>query len=116
MSTDDGTTDEDKVRRLPVRFKEPAPDRLLQVVSDFDRCQHRGPFVIDDALEQVECGVCHTMLSPMFVLQQLAGHEAEWEHVRGRYQDEMKRLNARKRTTCEHCGKMTRISRGKVRE
>lgn len=120
------TDDDDKIRRLGVRFKPPREEGgpVLKVVGAFGPdtgCNHRrvlrnGKFVsvqylIRPGETEVECGSCGTKLDPMWVLKVLAGEESEWLRVRSLYQDEMKRLNERKRTKCDHCGKMTRISR-----
>lgn len=122
MESDDG-----KVTRLGVRFKEPPGENgpTLKLVDRYDRdgCNHRftigqsGAFrqvqyLIREGETEVECGNCGTRLDPMFVLAQLARKESDWNRSRETYQEEMARLKARQRTTCQHCGKMTRISRG----
>ena len=47
----------------------------------------------------------------MFVLESLMHQESRWMRTREAYQEEMKRLDERSRTKCQHCGQMTRISR-----
>lgn len=124
------TEDDDKVKRLNVRFKKPpaADGPMLRIVDPYDRdeCNHRFYFVdngsrsrrmrnvqylIRQGETEVECGHCGTRLDPMFVLKVLATEETQWEQTRAVYQEEMKRLESRQRTKCEHCDKMTRISR-----
>ncbi len=78
-----------------------------------DRCQHRGPFIVDRTLATVECGDCGAMLNPMFVLEVLATHEAYWSlrcRDLQRYLDRLnKEIEGRQRTKCTHCGNMTAI-------
>lgn len=115
---------DDKIKPLPVKFKAPpSPDEpMLKVVRyEPDGCNHaweyRGGkmvnanYLIREGEMEVECGLCGTRLDPMFVLRRLANEETQWERTRQNYKEEMKRLNERSRTKCDHCGKMTRISR-----
>lgn len=118
--------DEAKVTRLGVNFKAPPdPDGpTLKIVDRYSRdaCNHQTYFatggvmrdvqyLIREGETEVECGNCGTRLEPMFVLRRLARKEADWHRTREAYQEEMARLKERQRTTCQHCGKMTRISR-----
>jgi hypothetical protein len=112
----------DKITKLPVRFK-PAPGeegRTLKVVDTLfkrDECSHIQGFgtsityLIREGETEVECSNCGTRLDPMFVLTQMAHAETDWLRTRQLHIEEMKRLSERKRTKCECCGKMTRISR-----
>jgi len=116
---------DDNVKRLPVRFKAPpgADEPQLKIVhhTERDRCDHKHYFVdtnirpvtylIRDGETEVECGHCNTKLDPMWVLRRLAMEENKWRETGKRYQEEMERLAGRERTKCEHCEKMTRISR-----
>lgn len=117
-------SDDDNVKKLPIRFKEPPSDSdpMLKIVNSIGQgCDHRltwkgGRMIsvaynIREGETEVECGNCGTRLDPMFVLRRLATEETKFEQNRQRYQDEMRRLSERQRTTCDHCGKMTRISR-----
>lgn len=118
--------DDQKVTRLGVKFKAPpATDGpTLKIVDRYSRdsCNHLfyvAPgrnlrdvtYLIREGETDVECGACGTRLDPMFVLRRLAHKESDWNRTREAYQKEMARLNERSRTTCQHCGKMTRISR-----
>jgi len=118
-------SDDDKVKPIPVQFKAPPSEEapVLEVVR-FDRssCNHQFYFDQNGRLRnvtyriregetEVECGHCKTRLNPMWVLTQMAGRESRWRHARQTYLDEMRRLAERSRTKCEHCGRMTRISR-----
>lgn len=119
---------DEKVKRLPVRFKAPPGDDAphLSVVGPFDGgCNHKNHFVggrlrqityaIRDGETEVECGGCGVKLDPMWVLRQIAAAESQWNMHRERYNAEMARLSERKATRCEHCQRMTRISRTKAR-
>lgn len=124
-------SDDDKVKPIGIRFKAPpgADAPMLKMVDKYSggACNHRNHFVdgggafgrqlvdvqylIRDGETEVECGGCGAKLDPMWVLQLLAHKETQWERTRQRYHEEMQRLAKRSRTTCEHCGKMTAISR-----
>lgn len=110
---------DDKIKRLPVRFKTANDEgRSLKVVDSFDAgCDHRMPvtYKIRPGEAEVECGRCGARLDPVWVLTQLANRESRYVYNRERYNDEMRRLAERSKTACEHCGKMTRISRSKPR-
>lgn len=100
------------VTMLPVKPKPKLgdeSDRFLVVESR--GCQHRNGFRLNDKEDCVICRDCGAKLNPMYALKMLANQETRWHEARSRYQDEMKRLDERCRTTCEHCGKMTKISR-----
>jgi hypothetical protein len=122
--------DEEKVRRLGVRFKAP-PDQdgpNLLVVQNWGvgECNHKYYFassgaglsgrmvhvqyLIREGETEIECSRCNIKLDPMWVLRQVASEESQWMRTRAAYQEEMKRLSERKRTQCQHCGKMTGIS------
>lgn len=58
-----------------------------------------------------KCLKCGGEVGPMFVLEQLMHKESQWMQTRAAYQDEMRRLDERSSTKCQHCDKMTRISR-----
>lgn len=114
-------TDEN-ITKLPIKFKTPPSEDgpMLEIVRG-GACDHRyrwvngkmrnANFLIREGETEVECGLCGTRVDPMFVLRIMATEETTWQHSRKRYQDEMKRLEERKATKCEHCDRMTRISR-----
>jgi hypothetical protein len=119
---------DDKISRLPVRFKQPANEagRTLKIVDNsFSReeCDHvhqrgslaRVTYLIRKGEMEIECGGCGTRLDPMFVLTLMAHAETDWLRTRELYIEEMKRLDQRKATKCERCGHMTRISRAKAK-
>lgn len=111
MPDDDG-----KIKRLPVRFKSPLPaDRTLLApfeVPKPGKCSHfQVPYIVDPSAAEVECGKCHEKLNPMWVLGQLANTDRRMAAAHEHYQEEQKRLAERRRTMCQHCKKMTRISR-----
>jgi hypothetical protein len=117
--------DENKVKQLGVAFKKPPgeDEPQLKVIHGYDKstCNHlwriegsttrQAQYLIRDGEMEVECGLCGTRLDPMFVLQKLAREESQWQRHRQQHLDEMKRFNERSRTKCEHCDRMTRISR-----
>ena len=102
----DGTN----ILKLPVKPKEPNDERFLVAVPTGACCHFRGPFEIDVDAGKCKCTQCGTEVSPMFVLESLMHQESRWMRTRAAYQEEMKRLDERSRTKCQHCGQMTRIS------
>ena len=107
----------ENVKRLPIRFKEQVPiERSLvfphEVKGAERKCSHfNASFVVDETREGVECSQCGERLNPMWVLKQLASNDHRYHEARRIHREEQQRLSERKRTKCEHCGQMTRISR-----
>jgi hypothetical protein len=116
---------DDKITKLPINFKAPPSDDgpMLKIVDRYDQnsCNHNWSYVngrqvnarylIKEGETEVECSLCETKLDPMFVLRRLAHEETQWERSRQSYKEEMARLSERKATKCEHCNRLTRISR-----
>src|SRR5580698_3356207 len=71
------------VTLLPTAAK-PRPDAELEVVYSY-KCRH-GHFLVDDKKDRVECGLCHEMLNPMWVLLQIAHDDSRlrdrWSHMK----------------------------------
>jgi ribosomal protein S27E len=108
-------SDDENVKRLPVRFKSPAPaDRTLLFPHEINKsaaCSHYDAYIVDDANAEVECAKCGAKLNPMWVLKRLCAKENTFHESAKRYREEMERLAKRSRTKCDRCGHMTRISR-----
>lgn len=101
---------DDKVAPIGVKYREQeASERVLTVVDGL-KCVHRR-FTVDKTLAQVTCRDCNEKLDPMYVLTQIAYGETKYHDLHARYQDELTRLRERSKTKCEHCQKMTTISR-----
>lgn len=101
--------DDDKIKQIPVKFKNPKPDDKFLVVENRKCLHYNGPFLVDDSLEHIECGQCGEKLNPMWVLRQLANKETTWHLSLERYRDAMKRLDEKQRCKCQNCGQITRI-------
>lgn len=97
------------VLTLPVKQRDNDTDRVLTEVHSY-KCFHRR-FTVDEQLQQVECTDCKERLNPMFALITLSRQENRYHELHARYQDELTRLGERSKTKCEHCNKMTRISK-----
>ena len=101
----------ENILKLPVKPREPTGDRFLVDVP-YTKCKHwQGPFEIDVDGGKCKCLKCNTEVTAMFVLEQLMQQESRWMRTREAYLGEMKRLDERSSTKCQHCDKMTRISR-----
>jgi hypothetical protein len=103
-------SDDGKVIPLPVRFRHERKRVLTVVPPRFDGCRHHS-FQIDDETGRVTCGGCGEALEPLFVLRQLARQETEYHNYHATFKAECKRLAERSKTKCEHCKKITRISK-----
>jgi hypothetical protein len=100
------------ILKLPVTPRTPVSDERLLHSVPYNACIHfNGPFEVDDKAGKCKCLRCGGEVSPMFVLHELMRQESTWMRTRAAYQDEMKRLDERSSTKCQHCGQMTRISR-----
>lgn len=105
MSNNDVTT-------LPVRSKRQDKGKLFLVDPPLDKCQHfNGPFEVDEDAGTCKCMECKEDVSPIFVLKRLMNKESLWSRSADRYNDEMRRLSERKKTKCDHCGRITQISK-----
>ena len=109
-------SDDDKVKTLPVKFREREPDERT-LLNPYDppfhpNCSHQFvQYFVNEAEADVTCGKCGTRLNPMWVLGQLAREDRRYEANQKAAREMQNRLDERSRTKCQHCGKMTRISR-----
>lgn len=109
-------SDDDNVVTLGVRYRGPLDAEnppVLEVVRVGDSpcwLHHKGPYLVDEKLAEVECGTCHAKLNPMHVLAELARQETRYHEYRRTYLEQVERLRKRSRTKCEKCGQITRIS------
>lgn len=103
---------ETNILALPVKPRpNPEEGAMLQRVPA-NKCHHLlASYEVDIDAGKCRCKACGEEVSPMFVLERLMNSESRWMQTLANYQDAMKRLAERSRTKCDHCGKMTRISR-----
>lgn len=99
------------IKTLPVKNKR-NDNGLFLVPSPVNKCKHyTGPFEVDQDSGTCICKECGEKVTPIFVLKRLMDSESRWNRARSNYIDQMKRLKERSRTKCQHCGRMTAISR-----
>lgn len=91
---------------LPVS-KRAKPDAALEVVHSY-QCQH-GNFLVDEKKAEVECGLCHEKLSPMWVLIRIANDDWRLREHWSLIKAEIELMKPKLRTKCKHCGQMTPI-------
>lgn len=72
------------------------------------KCQHKH-MTVDEDLNEVACDDCGAKLNPVAVLLRFAGEESRWAREGERLRELHKKLDARIRCKCQHCGQMTRI-------
>lgn len=99
-------SDDDKVVTLPTA-KRPKPDAALEVVHSY-KCQH-GHFLVDEKAAEVECGLCHEKLNPMWVLGRIAHDDWRLRERWASMKAEVDLLAPKLRAKCKHCGKMTPV-------
>lgn len=98
-----------EIIKLPKPKKQ--TDKTFEIVHRYNKeCSHLR-YEVDEALSEVTCRDCGAKLTPMFVLLQLAKLENSWISDYKRTVKAVEQLSKRQRTKCDHCGKMTRISR-----
>lgn len=95
------------VTQLP-RTKQRRTAAPLEVVHSY-KCQH-GHFLVDEKKADVECGLCHEKLNPMWVLAQIARDDDRLRHRWATLKADLQLMGERTRTKCKHCGKMTPIT------
>lgn len=106
------------VKQAPKQFEgDPSPEKLSMEFRPANlhflpfakgQCGHINVIVCEDMLE-VRCADCDTLLNPIWVLARLARAETKWSYERDKIIAMRKALDARTRTKCNHCGKMTAI-------
>ena len=74
------------------------------------KCRH-NKFIVDESLNEVECGICNQNLNPMWVLKQLCGNEHRAANRLTQLEQLAEKTKNKMRCKCEHCGKMTKIHR-----
>jgi len=100
-----------EVTALPVKHKTPPDGSLMLVPPPMQGCAHfNTSFEVDERAGKCKCLGCGAEVAPMFVLKRLMELESRWMRTRAAHQEEMKRLKERRKTKCQHCGQMTRIS------
>jgi hypothetical protein len=99
----------DNVSQFPTKPRpKPEDDTRFLIVED-SGCAHTRGFKINEKEECVTCRDCGVRLSPMYALKLMSTQETQWHKTRALYQEEMKRLDERRKTTCEHCNRITTI-------
>lgn len=94
------------------RIKQPPTDKPIfketQTYRHRLECQH-GDFKINESNDTVACGLCGEVLSPMWVLKQLANKNSQlywrWQEM----QEKVEKTRNKMRCKCQHCGQMTAI-------
>lgn len=101
--------EDERVVKIGVKFKKQDPDdKMLSLVPRYTGCINHS-YIIDAEAKEVTCSKCTKTFDPMSVLVDLARHESRWFEHKRQYVQEMKRLDEKSRTKCQHCGKMTRL-------
>lgn len=111
----DSDTDSN-IRHLKLKKPTTPKNRIFHAVRnsswrDGKACNHRDTtYLVDEARAEVECGRCKALLSPTWVLMILAEEESRWVQKQKEYLVVKAATENRKRTKCDHCGKMTNVS------
>ena len=83
--------------------------RLTVARKQLSTCRHRS-ILVDEKENLVECGECGAKLNPIAILLRFATEESNWEYQRNELRKVAAKLEKRKQTRCEQCGKITKIS------
>lgn len=91
----------------------PAPAKIISLSEARDKfrpgkCQHLH-MTVDEDLNTVECADCHEKLNPIAMLRRIAREESRWQRNAEALKDLHRKLDAKVRCKCQHCGQMTRI-------
>lgn len=81
---------------------------IARAAYDKKKCKHLH-FLIDEEHQEVTCGDCEMKLNPMWVLTQLARSETRFVRENQIRKETIAKLEAKRRTKCQHCQKMTRV-------
>lgn len=73
-----------------------------------EHCQHRT-MIVDEKLNTLTCKQCGSLLNPIWALARFHKEESSWKWTLKAYKEMLAERDARTRTKCQHCGKMTRI-------
>ena len=76
---------------------------------DMEHCQHIQ-LIVDEALNEIECGDCGARLNPVQALIRFAREESRLFRRQAEIRPLLERLEQKIRTKCQHCGKMTRVN------
>lgn len=98
--------------RLLPRGEQQSPSPVIQLTSEPgylnpNRCRHREITV--DKYDGVECLRCQKRLDPLAILIRMAQAESRWQRERALHLETLATLEAKSRTKCRHCGKMTPV-------
>ena len=104
------------VVKLDTKAK-PVDQRGLRVVRyQHGACNHTTcTYIVDEALEEVQCGDCGAKLNAHWVLRQLCEKESRWRQRADDASKVLAEVEGRTRTRCQHCDQMTHINLGKKR-
>ena len=93
------------------RRRIPDEGTYLRPVVDYERsCQHElFGFDVDESEDAVTCRKCGTKLNPVWAMARLARQETGWHRTRADCSEILKKLDAKSRCKCQHCGQMTRV-------
>jgi len=71
-------------------------------------CQHRN-IVVDERHNSVECDKCGEKLNPIWVLSRMSIEQSQWWNNLQNMKKQESILEAKQRTKCQHCSKMTKV-------
>jgi uncharacterized Zn finger protein len=75
-----------------------------------EECNHLN-IVVDEKLWYIECADCGEHLDPVHYLVRLANNEAIAHFKYQQLEHLSRKIQAKNKCKCEHCGKITKISK-----
>lgn len=85
------------------------PTLIFELKVNRDSCRHLR-LMIDPSLTYVECANCGEKLNPVWVLERMIKEASQWKNSLIEYRKIVEKLEKKRRTKCEHCGKFTSVN------
>jgi len=85
------------------------PTLVFERKRSRDACRHLK-ILVDPALTYVECESCGEKLNPVWVLERMITQASHWKYRLEENRKTLEKLEKKKRTKCEHCGRFTTVN------
>jgi len=92
-----------------MKIIEGRPTLVFERKANRNDCRHLN-ILVDPALTYVECRACGEKLNPVWVLERMIKEASQWKYRLEEYRKIVEKLEQKKRTKCNHCGKLTTVN------
>jgi len=83
---------------------------LSEARRSYKKCGHKN-MTVDAELSELVCDDCGDRLNPIAILVRFSHEESRWKWQRDALMEERERIEAKSKCKCQHCGKITKITR-----